>query len=210
MSDDKIGKSWDKFFNPSTLKKNLIAASVFLSIYEIFKDSIISKLKGFFCHAYIDGKDVISKRYKEEVLSLDDDSFKAHLVWFYNCGVIDKLDIDTITMIREHRNDVAHRLPLIISEDGKEIELKYLNQIYSILSKIDRWWIVNIEMQINSDFDNIDLDEIDINEIKSGSMIFLPLLIKLAYGDDSGLKETYELFIENRDLFFPARPSAGK
>jgi hypothetical protein len=38
--------SWDKFLNPETLRANLIAASIFITSYEILKGSIIDPRNG--------------------------------------------------------------------------------------------------------------------------------------------------------------------
>ena len=41
-------RGWAKFLNPEVLRSNLIAASIFLATYEIFKTSVIDRIHDFF------------------------------------------------------------------------------------------------------------------------------------------------------------------
>lgn len=46
--DENIQKSWERFLNPESLKENLVISSLYITSFEILKDSIISKIKDFF------------------------------------------------------------------------------------------------------------------------------------------------------------------
>jgi len=48
-----------------------------------------------------------------------------------------------------------------------------------LVTKIDRWWIVNVELAIQ---DEIEPDKVDENRIISGRMMFLQLLYGIASG----------------------------
>jgi len=47
--------SWERFLNPDSLKTNLILSSLFITIFEMLKDSIISPIKDFYTDGFKDG-----------------------------------------------------------------------------------------------------------------------------------------------------------
>ncbi|MEH1846995.1 MAG: hypothetical protein V7L25_18895 [Nostoc sp.] len=49
------------------------------------------------------------------------------------------------------------------------------------MTKINRWWIREVEIPINPDFDGQDIVESDIS---SGSMLIFQIMIKVATGED--------------------------
>ncbi len=53
---NKAFPSWDKFLNPVTLKQSLVEASVFLTPYEMFRQSVIDNLRSFYSDGFKDGK----------------------------------------------------------------------------------------------------------------------------------------------------------
>ncbi len=60
-----------------------------------------------------------------------------------------------------------------------EINIHLFNEIRRLLEKIDRWWILEIEMPFNPDFDGIEFSEKDKQEILSGYMIIIDYLIEI-------------------------------
>jgi len=51
MSEEAF-KNWEEFLNPDKLKLALIQASIYLTSYEIFKNSTIEKLRDFFTNKW--------------------------------------------------------------------------------------------------------------------------------------------------------------
>ena len=102
---NKAFESWDKFLNPVTLKQSLIEASVFLTVYEMFRQSVIENLRSFYSDGFKDGKFTQSANYKTKVLDLyPRDVFHASCLWFQQSSAIDQSDLDIIQRIRDHRN----------------------------------------------------------------------------------------------------------
>jgi hypothetical protein len=176
--------SWAKFLNPETLRANLITASIFLAAYETLRASVIDHIRGFFTDGFDENRPITSDDYRTKVLSLDKSPLRASLLWLKQMGVVDDSDITRVDQIREHRNEVAHDLPKFIATADADINVELISAIYDLVTKIDRWWIREVEMPTNPDFDG---QEIVDNDIESGNMLFLQMMIRVATGEDSAV-----------------------
>lgn len=188
--------SWAKFLNPTALRDNLIAASIFVTSYEILKSSIIEQIKSFYTHGFDKTGPIVSESYKAKVLALDakGNHFRASIVWLKANNVIDANDDQMITELTQHRNDVAHNLPKFLSDAGRDVELARLNDLVEIVTKIDRWWIINVELAIQNEIDPIN---VITDRIMSGNMLFLRILLTTASG--AGSTEIYEEYLKQRE-----------
>ncbi len=173
--------SWDKFLKPESLRGSLILASLFIASYETLKDSIIDQLRSFYTHGWDENGPIVSESYEAKVLSLDSkkNPLRGSIAWLKNSHVIDEQDVQTISNLTKHRNEVTHELPKYIAEVGNEVRPAALSEILDLVTKIDRWWIVNVELEIQ---DEIDPSKVNASEITSGNMLFLRLMIGIATG----------------------------
>ena len=64
-----------------------------------------------------------------------------------------------------------------------EINTNFLRAIYELVTKIDRWWIKEVDIPANSDFDG----EVSDADIQSGTMIFIQMMLRIATGEDSSV-----------------------
>ncbi len=133
---------WVKFLNPESLRGNLIGASLFLTAYETLKSTIINQIRNFYTNGFDENGFIIDETYKVKVLSLDKSPLRASLLWLKEHDVIKDSDLDLVDRIREHRNELAHDLGKFISDADAEINVRLLEGIYDLTSKIDRWWIL--------------------------------------------------------------------
>jgi len=202
MSEEAF-KSWENFLNPDKLKNNLIQSSIYLSSYEIFKSGTIDKLKDFFTsHWHMNEntgelEGVPSASYKEKVLDLyPKDEFHACCLWFKNILALDDDDMMDIAMVRKHRNEIAHELPKFITGQGVSVSSKNLNSLISIQDKLDKWWIREIEIPTNPDFDAGSYDNIDWNNVFGSNTLLLSLLSTIFDGNDAYLKDLYKIFVD--------------
>ncbi|MCK4376093.1 MAG: hypothetical protein KAX19_12215 [Candidatus Brocadiae bacterium] len=185
--------SWDKFLNAQTLRQTLVAASVFLTAYEMLKDALIDHLRGFYSHTWsADGEWEISPEYREKVLSLDKKEMVACAKWFRQGGALDDDDLLLLKEVADHRNVVAHELPSILGSIEKDVSLLHLRCIYALTSKIDKWWIREIEVPTNPDFDDASPTDEQLDKSFSIRMLTMSLLIQVAEGDDSALVGLYK------------------
>ena len=185
--------SWTKFLNPQTLQTNLICVGIFLSSYEILKDSIIDQIRSFYTVGFDEDDPILNQEYENEVLVLDakQDKFKASIMWLKQHQVIDQNDERAIYDLKKHRNELAHELPKFLSDAKREIQIAKISELVELVGKIDRWWIVNVELATQ---DEIDSHQVDENKIISGRMLFLHLLLEIATGNQS--TDFYDEFVK--------------
>lgn len=182
MSVEKTG-GWEKFLNPQILKQKLISFSMYLSAYEMLKDSIIDRVKSVYVIPieYKNSEDL--KEYDREVLSRDPKKrpLQASLSWLLENDAIDNRDQDRFGQLTDCRNHIAHRMPKILSGELQNSHLSLLPELIALLRKIEIWWIKNFEIPGNSDFDNMKINEVDINP---GIVITLQMMLEIALGSE--------------------------
>ncbi len=171
---------YKKFSNPAILKSNLILSSLYLSAYEILKSSIVDNIISFFSDDFEDGKPIPDDQYKEEVSKTDKDLLRASCLWLKKMGVITQEEVDQVQRIREHRNLIAHELPKVLLHPGVEIKLEYLLQIWDLVKKIELWWVKEVHMPTDPDFDGVEVKDEDIYP---GAFIILSHLIQIVMSD---------------------------
>ena len=108
-------------------------------------------------------------------------------------SVIDDSDEDTIHEVTKLRNTFAHEMRNIVSGLSEMPNLEqHFPQLLDLVTKIERWWFVAVEMSIlsNSDGRISDIHEtlhsiakIDENEVITGSMMAMRILCRVALGD---------------------------
>ncbi len=99
-----------------------------------------------------------------------------------------------LRVLRTHRNEIAHELPKFLGDTKFDVQLEFLSGIFHIVQKIDKWWIQNIEIPTNPDFDDRELTQEELDGVSSARMIFMNLLISVANGNETQLQQIYEGF----------------
>ena len=178
MSDNT--QKWEEFLNPEVLRTKLITASMYLTAFELLKDSIIDRVKGFYITGFDENETEVSLAYNTEALSLSKSHLYASLLWLKKQGAIDDADLAAFDAIRTCRNGVAHELQRIIAGDLEGAFLEQFPPLISLLRKIEVWWIVNFEIPINPDFDNAEIDE---SGIVPGVVMTIQLMFEIALGE---------------------------
>ncbi|MFZ3019303.1 MAG: hypothetical protein WA056_12700 [Gallionella sp.] len=144
-------KSWEKFLHPETLKSNLIAISLFITAFEIFKDRIIEKPEIFFTNGFNEKEAIIDEQYKTEVLTLSKSKLYASLLWLAKMQAIEPADIAVFDSIRQHRNEVAHEPIEFLANSQRNFDVSKFQELIALLAKIEKWWFVNFEFSIDPD-----------------------------------------------------------
>lgn len=196
-------ESWLKFLNPESLRTNLIAASLYLSAYETLRSTIIDQVRSFFVVGFSGTTETISGDYKLKVTALHSSLFKASTMWLEQMGAIDDEDVQALDAIREHRNEIAHGLPSFVASAGSCIDNRLFEEIYKLVSKIDCWWITEVEIPMNPDLCD---KAVELEGIQSGNMIFLQLLTQIAAGEPENASYYYNAFkqqVANHDSKAP-------
>lgn len=191
-------RDWEKFLDPDTLKMNLIRGSVFLSSYELLKSAIVDNPHGFFNMAQTPPVSDTAE-YKSEVLALNPkDRFNASCLWFKKMDAIDDADIEIIQEIRAHRNNIAHELPNFLIDSHFAVNMQLLDSIQFMLAKIERWWIREVDMPVNPDYDNVDISTIPDAEISSGRLVMMNLILSIIHGREEDLRHILAIVKRSR------------
>jgi hypothetical protein len=178
---DNIDK-WLKFLEPENLKENLMFSSLYIASFEAFKDYIIDEVKFFFNTGFSDGKYTFSEKYNSKVKSLDKNLVKATLLWLNDLKAIDNKDIETFDELRQYRNKLSHELMTLLFEGLQQELPEKFAQLISLRVKIEKWWIINIEIPTNPDFD--ESPEVNEEEITTSSQMFNQLIFDMLSGDE--------------------------
>lgn len=174
MNDnEKNLKDWHKFLNTDEIKNNLVRASLYLFSYELLKNTIVDKIKDFYITGFDENGFIYSKDYNEKVANRKIDGkqniFLSSLYWLEENGAITKDDILQISAIREMRNTVAHQLDKILADSDFNLDSDKEKKMFDYIEKIERWWIREVEIPTNPNFDG---KEIPDEEILPGKVIF--------------------------------------
>lgn len=118
------------------------------------------------------------------------------MLWFKEMGAINEDDVATADEIRRHRNELAHEIPKFLTSVKSNLDVSLFDKILALMSKIDRWWIREIELDCNPDFDHLDHNSIPDEEITSGNMILIQIILAGVFGDLETVNSEYEKILE--------------
>jgi hypothetical protein len=170
---------WEAFLDPDQLRSKLIAASIYIAMFEVLKNVIVERIETFFLEGIIEGKKLISKDYEREVLSISKSPVYASLEWLRRNGVIDAADITAFDTLKAHRNALAHDLFGFATGTMDSSFVEQMPIMDSLIAKIERWWIFNFEIPLNPNFHGKDIVE---ESVISGTSLFVHLMNTIALG----------------------------
>jgi hypothetical protein len=181
--DNKV--DWEQFLTPEILRNNLIIAGVYLVAFELLNDSIVDRIRSFYICGYDQDGIKIDPKYNDEVQSRSRSAVYASLNWLKESDVINDNDVNIYEKIKRKRNEIAHEIHRISYKGIKEDVALLFNQIVDLLSKIEKWWIIYVD--IATDPDLYDKD-IDADGVIPGPVMGLRILIDVALGSDDESK----------------------
>lgn len=183
-----VEKQWEDFLTPAVMQERLVSASLYITAFEMLKESIVGRLKDFYCIGFNADGVTTSPNYEREVLSLNKSPLYASLRWLADSEAIDQKDIDVFEQLKQLRNSLAHELPVIVLT-GKDVALmEKMQTLMSLMRKIEVWWVVNVEIAINPDFDDA---EINPDEIIPGPILMMQIMLEVLSGNEA-LREHYK------------------
>lgn len=195
MNDEKrqkAKKDIKKISTPETLKRNLIIASLILTAYELMKYSLIERVKGFFeidkshiSESQNEHKNEIEQIRAKLPRKLQKYSLLVYALWFKEHNALTEDDFINVKKIWKYRNEIAHELIKFLVDSDFEVDMKYLFQIRDVVGKADIWWIREVEIPINPDFNDVKVKDSDI---RSG-MLILDHLISIALELETDIEE---------------------
>ena len=183
MKEDKDNiDKWLKFLDPENLKENLMFSSLYIASFEAFKDYVVDEVKFFFNTGFSEDEFTFSEDYISKVKALDKSILKATLLWLKDLEAIDEKDIEIFEELRQYRNKLSHELMTLLFEGlPQELPEKFA-QMIALRIKIEKWWVMNIEIPTNPDLDGN--HEIKEEDIMTSSQIFNRLVFDMLSGDE--------------------------
>lgn len=164
------------------MQERLISASLYVTAFELLKESIIGRLRSFYMVGFDITGDVIDEKYETSVLSRNKSPLYASLDWLIENGVVDKGDLESFERIKLTRNSLAHELPSIVM-DGTDIgHVERFQELVTLLRKIEVWWVVNIEIPTDPDFDGKEIDE---EGIVPGPLLMIEIMLDVVSGNET-------------------------
>ena len=166
---------------PENLQFTVSFTSLFVLVFECFKDMVIDRPKEFFCTEKIEFKEdkivyYETEKYKREVRKLANKPFEASLRWFANHKVITESDVNKVLSIELRRHSFVHELYNVVHNGVSNEDIQFLADLISIYKKIDSWWIYNVEI----DWNDIEYpDNVKQDECISSSLVMIDVMINI-------------------------------
>lgn len=145
---DLIGRLAD----PKLLKNNLIVASMFVAVFEVFKAWIIDNVHYFYFSGFENGKESFDG-YDEQVLCRvgtgSQKQIRGTLAWLQDHGAITEHELASFRVYTDIRNRLGHELFSILASESMldDIYNTYYNMV-KLFEKIVNWWFQEVETPI--------------------------------------------------------------
>jgi hypothetical protein len=177
---------WERFLDPEVVRPSLFLATMFITTFEILKDSVIDRIRDFYTNEWSASGSVVGPEYQIEVLAKNKSPLYASLKWLQEHEAIDETDLQTFESLKSTRNLLAHQLFNVVTGQVDSPHQAQFTELVSLLRKIETWWVVNVEIPINPDFDGQEIDE---SGIVPGAILSLQMLIEVASGNTELLEQ---------------------
>ncbi|GHU31568.1 hypothetical protein AGMMS50256_20250 [Betaproteobacteria bacterium] len=185
-----VTEQWEQLLTPAVMHERLISASLYITAFELLKESIVDRLRSFYIIGFDQDEDVIDERYKTAVLARNKSPLYASLDWLAENAVIDESDLKSFEQLKATRNSLAHELPSLVIGGADFKHVERFQDLIALLQKIEVWWIINLEIPVNPDFDGNE----NINEegIVPGPVLMLQMMLEVLSGNEELLKHYRE------------------
>ncbi|MEM9578039.1 MAG: hypothetical protein AAF999_13610 [Pseudomonadota bacterium] len=196
-----MANEWVDFLKPDVVRTRFLRAGLFLVAHEMLLSAIKDRIHDFYSNTWsAAGGWKQSPVYREKVLSLDpkgkQDPLRASVVWLRQIEAIDEQDETTIRELIEERKRLAHELRNVLSGAHKHDFESMFPKLVSLIAKIDRWWIVNVEIATDPDLADKEFEQ---DEVTPGSLMLLQVLNQVVLGNDEEAWALYNEFVSARE-----------
>lgn len=190
---------WEAFLNPEIVRTKLISAGLFLVGHEMLLDTIKRHPLAFFADRWTVEGPQQSAEYVAKVLALDpnskNDALRGSIAWLRRMDAITADDEASIRVLTDARNEVAHELTAMVGGLKTPAFANHFSSLIELTQKIEKWWIINVEISTNPDFDGQEIDE---EGIVSGPSLVMHLLHRVALGEGEEAWEFHREFVKQR------------
>lgn len=171
---------WERFLDPDVVRPSLFLATTFVTTFEILKNCAVDRIKDFYSNGFDQAGPIVSPDYQQKVVSRNKSILYASLDWLKEYEVIDDHDLETFEQLKKTRNQLAHQLFDVVTGQVESDHQAQFEILVELLRKIEVWWVINVELATNPDYDD---QEIDKEGIVPGAILSLQMLIQVATGN---------------------------
>ncbi len=171
---------WERFLDPDVVRPSLFLATMFITTFEILKDTVIGRIRDFYTNGLDQTGPIISPDYQHKVASRNKSILYASIDWLHEYEVIDSHDLEVFEQLKKTRNQLAHQLFDVVTGQIESDHETQFEVLVELLRKIEIWWVINVEIAINPEYDD---QEIDKEGIVPGAILSLQMLIQVASGN---------------------------
>lgn len=171
---------WERFLDPDVVRPSLFMATMFITTFEILKNSTVDRIRDFFSIGWSEEGSTVSPEYEAKVLSRNRSALYASLNWLHEHQAINDQDLETFELLKKTRNLLAHKLFDVVTGQRESNHTEQFPVLVELLRKIEVWWVVNVEIPINPDYADTDVDE---EGIVPGAILSLQMLLEVAGGN---------------------------
>lgn len=186
---------WERFLDPDVVRPSLFLATMFITTFEILKNSVVDRILNFYNNGFDEAGTIIDPKYQREVTCRNKSVLYASLEWLKEHEAVDSKDLEVFDQLKKTRNQLAHKLFEVVTGQTESRHEAQFAGLVELLRKIETWWVVNVEIPTNPDFDGQDIDESDI---VPGSILSLQMLIEVASGNTELLEHWRKMSAQGR------------
>ncbi len=177
---------WERFLDPEVVRPSLFLSAMFITTFEILKDSVVDRIRDFYTNEWDENGSTIGPEYQSQVLTRNKSALYASLDWLREHNVIDDADLKTFEILKKTRNQLAHQLFEVVTGQVESEHATQFPVLVSLLQKVEVWWVINVEIPTNPDYDGRKVDE---SGVVPGAVLALQMLIEVASGNNELLEQ---------------------
>ena len=140
-----------------------------------------------------------SAEYESEVLALDpkgrNDALRGSIAWLRGMGVLTAEDEKAFRRVNDARNEIAHEMTAMVSGSKPSDFTNQFAAVMALVHKIEKWWIINVEISADPEFAGREIDE---DGIVPGPVLVMQILGQVALGEGEEAWELHRKFSELR------------
>lgn len=194
----------ERICDRESLQVQLSFVALFIGMFEFMKDTLLSKVESFLCgdmtqnkngewvyihnDAYTNG---IEKRLVDGKIVKD--RLRNTVLWLKDAGAITEDDYELFRKLREKRNSYTHKMTQHVWDGLSEKDVEGLSDLLDLYTKIDKWWINEIEIPTSGEFGPGSYDE---DRVESMALLTFKMMINTLFGGES--EEYLEMIQELR------------
>ena len=189
---DDILQKFENICDKNALQTYLSYMGLFIGLYEQMIDMVEERVESFLCNEcrfengnirYVHNeeyKNLIKNRRVDELGNKN--TLKAAMLWFQSVGAITEADYNNFLRLKKLRDSYVHKMSDHIWNGLEESEALTIFELLDLYSKIDKWWINEIEIPIDGRFVDGNYDR---DGVQSFPLITFKMMLGTMYGEKS-------------------------